>query len=89
MACYIIAYDLIAAQPSEYEGLYDALKAYRTWGKITETVWAIKTTESAKQVRDNLKQYLGPEDRLFVVRSGTEAAWSRVRCRNQWLKDHL
>jgi hypothetical protein len=88
MPCYIISYDL--RQPGrDYDPLYEAIKAYGTWAHINESVWAVVTTQTAVQVRDNLSQHAHPNDRLFVIRSGAEAAWSNPMCKNEWLKEHL
>lgn len=38
--CYIISYDL--CQPNKnYQDLYAALKSFPTWGRLTESTWAI------------------------------------------------
>lgn len=88
MTCYLVSYDL--HKPGrDYEALYDALKAYGTWARINESFWAIVTEQSAVQVRDNLTKHLDANDSLFVVKSGSEAAWRNVRCKNEWLKEHL
>ncbi len=88
MACYIISYDL--RKPGRnYEALYKAIKAYGTWGHINESLWAVVTQQTAVQIRDNLVQHLDSDDRLFVVKSGTEAAWRNTICKNEWLKEHL
>lgn len=88
MKTYIISYDL--TKPGRnYDELYAAIKAYGTWAHINQSVWAVKTNQTAVQVRDRLQQCLDSNDRLFVVRSGTEAAWDNVICRNEWLKEHL
>lgn len=67
------------------------LKAYRKFCPIHRHCWAIVTDESAKQIRDSVKALLAPKDRLFVVRSGTEAAWrnSYGPTNNEWLKKYL
>lgn len=85
--CYIISYDM--AGRDNYDDLYKAIKAYGTWARITESTWAVVTKNSARKIRDDLNQHLPEDSRLFVVRSGTEAAWFDVHCHNQWLKKHL
>ena len=85
--CYIISYDM--AEGGNYEALYDAIKAYGTWAHITESTWAVTTEESAKEIRDYLGECLPSGSRLFVVKSGVEAAWRNVICRNEWLKKNL
>lgn len=87
MRCYIIVYDLIKG--GNYLQLHNAIKAYGTWAKITESTWAIVTTESAQQIRDNLLKCMDRNDRLFVIKSGGEAAWLKVGCTNDWLQKYL
>lgn len=88
MACYIISYDL--RKPGRnYNALYEAIKAYGTWAKINESLWAIVTQQTAAQVREKLDQYIDANDRIFVVKSGVEAAWRNCICRNDWLKKNL
>lgn len=88
MACYIISYDL--RKPNrDYESLYAAIRSYGTWAQIHESVWAIVTESPATAVRDRLMLQMDTDDRLFVIKSGTEAAWRGVICRSEWLKEHL
>lgn len=88
MACYIVSYDL--RNPGRnYEDLYEYLKSYRKWAKLTESTWAIVTENSAVEVRDHLKYVLDENDRIFVIKSAGVAAWSNSICRNEWLKDNL
>lgn len=88
MTCYIVSYDL-RAQGRNYEQLYAALKNYPKWAMINESVWAIVTEKSAVDIRDNLTQYIDSNDRLFVIKSGVEAAWRNSKCKNEWLKENL
>ena len=89
MNVYIITYDLNRGTKNEYSKLIDAIKGYENWAKITESCWAIKTSFSAKYIRDDLKFYLDEQDRIYVGRLGKEAAWSNVMCTNDWLKKNL
>lgn len=88
MSTYIVSYDLI--KPGQnYNKLYDAIKSYGTWGRINESVWAVVTDKTAVQVREHLSQYIDSNDRIFVIKSGVEAAWRNSICKNEWLKEHL
>lgn len=88
MACYIVSYDL-CTPGHNYEQLYQALKSYTKWAKVNESVWAIVTDQTAEMVRNYLAGFLDVNDRIFVVRSGVEAAWRNPICRNQWLQENL
>jgi hypothetical protein len=85
--CYLISYDM--AEDGDYEALYDAIKGYGNWARITESFWAVVTEQSASQIRDALIEYLPDSSRLFVVKSGVQAAWRNVICKNAWLKKYL
>lgn len=87
MKTYLISYDM--AKGGDYDALYGAIKAYGTWAHITESLFAVKSASTAKEIRDNLAQHLPAGSRLIVVKSGTEGAWTNVICRNEWLKKHL
>jgi hypothetical protein len=87
MTCYIISYDL--RKQRNYDELYEAIKSYELWAHITESTWAVVTDKSAVQVRNHLNSSIDSDDRVFIVKSGTEAAWRNVICKSQWLKDNL
>ena len=89
MSCYIISYDLKDASDSDYETLIDAIKGHGAWAHVTESTWAVLSEDNQKQIRDRLGKLLPDGSRLFVIKSGTAAAWKNVLCRNQWLKDNL
>lgn len=83
--CYIITYQL-QKDPSE---IISAIKKYGTWAKIVDNTWAIVTEKSAKEVRDELTLSIDANERLFVVKSGVEAAWKNAACTNEWLKKNI
>ncbi len=87
--CYIVAFQ--TALPATRVRLVELLKSFGTFCPMTRNCWAIVTQQNAKEVRDFLATALGPRDRLFVVRSGTEAAWRNAfgPKNNEWLKKHL
>jgi len=87
MRCYIIAYDLRLYR--NYEALHNAIKSYGTWGKINESTWAIVTQQNSIQIRDYLLNFMDKDDRLFVIKSGAEAAWLNAMADNEWLKQQL
>lgn len=89
MATYIISYDLSNASDAQYESLYEKIKGYGTWAHITESTWAIVTEQKAVAVRDYLTENIPQGSRVFVVKSGVEAAWKNVICKNEWLKNNL
>jgi hypothetical protein len=87
MKCYIITYDL--RKTRNYEPLYNAIRSFGTWGKINESTWAIVTYQDSSQIRQYLLNFLDSDDRLFVIKSGGEAALQNVIADNQWLQQNL
>ena len=89
MPSYIVTFELkdSAVQP----GLWEALKSYSSYCPLNATSWAIMTDKKAIEIRDHLATKLGPDDRLFVIRSGSEGAWrnSYGKENDEWLKKNL
>lgn len=86
--CYIVLYDL--CQPNRnYSKLYEALKSFANWGKLTESAWAIVSNKSAVEICNYLNQYIDADDRLMVILSGKVAAWTKVLAGNEWLKANI
>ena len=86
--CYIISYDL--CQPGRnYEQLYQALRSFPNWGKMTESTWAIVSSKTCVEIRDFLCRYIDSNDRLVVISSGRSAAWTRLLANNEWLMENL
>lgn len=58
---------------------------------IHENAYAIRDTKSPVEIRDELTPFMTNEDRLFVIRTGTAAAWrnSYGEDNDNWLKKHL
>jgi hypothetical protein len=87
MTCYIISFDLV--KKGDYEELYKSIKSYKKWAHITESTWSIVTDNTAEQIVDDLKKFMDPEDILFVIKSGEEADWFNVFCKDEWLYHNL
>lgn len=83
--CYIIIYDLMAPGKN-YELLYNTIKSYGTWGKITESCWIIVTSLPATAIRDRLSLCIDRNDRLFVSRLAMPAAWRNTKADDVWVK---
>jgi len=63
--CYLISYDM--AEDGDYEELFSAIKRYKRWAHITESLWAVVTEQSAAQIRDALGAYFPEGSRLFAA----------------------
>ena len=73
----------------DYDSLYQALKRFERWGKLTESTGAIVSNLNHVQFSDHLMQYMDKNDRLVVVLSGQSAAWNRVIADNQWVRENI
>jgi hypothetical protein len=87
--CYIVAAELSSDEVRAK--VRKRLKAYGGYCPILHDCWAIMSDEPATAIRDDVKQDLDEGDRLFIIRSGTEAAWrSPYGPKNSdWLKKYL
>lgn len=87
MNTYIVSYDL--AEGGDYEALIESIKSYGTWAHITESTWAIVSSQSSTEVRDHIGTYINTGGRLIVIKSASVGAWRNVICSNEWLKKNL
>lgn len=88
MSSKIIEYDL--RQPGRnYDAVYNVLRGYSRWARITESTWFIKTDETCVQVRDKLLKLMDDNDRLFVGELSGTAAWHNTICEGNFLKENL
>ena len=88
MTSYIVTYDL-CGHDKDYSTLIENIKKYSCWAHITESTWFIKTSQSAKVIRDNLKKNMDENDRLFVAELTGVAAWHNVKCSSEYLRNNL
>ena len=92
MCSILVSYDLIGTDESssDYRRLIKHLKEdYNNWANVLYSAFVIKTTQSSKQVRDNLLRHTDDNDRLFVCELTGVAAWHNVICMNDWLMKNL
>jgi hypothetical protein len=90
MPTYIITYEI--NDKSRLDKFETELKAnFSSYCPIHNNAWAVVTEKPAKEIRDKLSTYITGSDRIFVIRSGTEAAWrnSYGEKHNEWLKKYL
>ncbi|WP_419877682.1 CRISPR-associated protein Cas2 [Brevibacillus centrosporus] len=89
MAVYLISYDL--DKPGQnYSKVHEAIKSYGSWAKVLESTWLIETTQTAGQVRDNILRSMDENDKLFVLRAGSEAGWYNLpEDVSRWIKEKL
>lgn len=89
MATYIVTFEV--NDSSRRKRVEEKLKEFGVYCPIHEYAWAIKTDKKATEVRDAILSVMNDADRIFVVRSGTVAAWRNIygNEHSEWLKKHL
>lgn len=89
MTCYVVTFEV--ASEATRQKVHAQLKSYGAYCPVHAACWAIVTDQSAVSVRDKVMTVLEASDRVFVVRSGTEAAWSGTYGaeNSEWLKKNL
>ena len=88
MSSKVIEYDL-CAPGRDYNELYNAIKQYGTWARLTESTWFVKTDDSCEKIRDDLLKAMDSNDRLFVGELTGVAAWHNLICSNDFLQKNL
>lgn len=88
MTCYIVTFETSALTRVK---VVAELMKFASYCPIHDNCWAVYTDSNATQIRDKFNYILGVSDRLFVIRSGTEAAWNSTygTANAEWLKKNL
>jgi 23S rRNA A1618 N6-methylase RlmF len=75
----------------DYQKLYDAIRAYKTFACVLESVWIIKTNDNPLDVVNNLSKHIDSNDYLFSSKISRDAAWTFNLPDNkqQWLNNNL
>lgn len=86
MPNYIVSYDLNGSTPSHAQ-MDNHIRQNTNWlfGRVLETVWYIRTEQSADEVYDHFDAILSNNDRLLVV-EGTQAVFRNLLIRSDALK---
>ncbi len=87
--CYIVSFEI--SNTATRLKFVESLKSFGTYCPINGSCWAIKTEKSAADVVNQLKGPVAATDKIFVVRSGTAAAWINALSsdHSEWLKKNL
>ena len=89
MTTYIVTFEV--DDDFRKNQLKEKLKQYSGYCPIHDNCWAIVSDQTPAQIRDYLSQDFSSSDRIFVIRSGTYAAWinSYGQKNSEWLKERL
>lgn len=86
---YIVSYDL--KNPGQnYEKLLALIKSYGKWARLGGSAYLVVSTQTAVQIRDNLKLALDSNDQLFVGTLTLPAAWAGMPDEvSNWIRNNL
>ncbi|WP_405226577.1 hypothetical protein [Dokdonia sp. Asnod1-B02] len=65
MAVYCISYDL---KSKNYNSIIEAIKSYGLWWHQSESTWFIQTTQTSREIIDNIRNFTSGNDKLIVIR---------------------
>lgn len=89
MRTYCISYDL--RKPGRnYDDLYTAIKGCGAWCHCLESIWLVRTTYSASQIRDLIWSTMDANDSIVVFQATAPGAWHGLSDQiSDWLKSNL
>ena len=89
MTTYIVTFEV--DDDFRKNQLKERLKQHSGYCPIHDNCWAVISDQTPAQIRDFLTEGLSPLDRVFVIRSGTYAAWNNPYGpkNSEWLKERL
>ena len=89
MNTYIISYDLIKPG-KDYADLIAHIKTH-TWAYPLKSVWLIKSSLTAEQVRNAARVHMDTNDKIVVIDvTGRAAAWANLpQDVSTWIQSHL
>lgn len=93
MNVYLISYDLSSSDSeAHYAPLIKFIKSHGTWAKPLLSVWLVKTSKSVPALRDELREFLLPSDKVLVI-DITNKSWATLVNLGpeviQWLKNNV
>lgn len=89
MTTYIVTFEV--NDITRKSKVYEKLKEFRYYCPIHENAWAIQTDKKSTDIRNSISMVMTGNDRIFVIRTGTEAAWLNAYSNEhtEWLKKYL
>ena len=89
MAVLLVAYDLHAEQTSEdYAGFMKVIKEY-PWARLSESSYAISTTDTPETVYGRLRKYTDSNDDLIIINLRRPMYGRHRQDVINWLEEHL
>lgn len=87
---YLLSYDL-RTPGRDYAKLYEAIKKLANgYSKPLESVWIIRSANSASDIRDELQKHVDSNDGLLVIEVLKHWATSSVaKVQTNWMHGHI
>lgn len=87
--CYIVIFQIPLLE--RRKALREALKVFDGYCPLATSAWAVTSTKTAPEIRDQLSSLLERGDRLYVLKSGGAGAWRNAMgdAHTDWLKKFL
>ena len=95
MNSFVITYDIVNEAKARYRGKLTALTqiieiTFPFRARPLDSVWIVRSAYSAMEVRDLLLRHLDGDDRLLVLQSARNAAWSGMDSdMSHWLRENV
>ena len=89
MGTYLITFEIRSGRLQEF---LQRLKKFGSYCPMNSDCWIIISPLSAVEILEDLENYTIPTtDKLFVLKTGSEAAWSGIydEAWHTWLKNNL
>ncbi|OFI38595.1 hypothetical protein BIU82_04560 [Arthrobacter sp. SW1] len=89
MAVHWVNYDLNKSG-QDYTKLIEYLKSHQSWAKPLKSSFFVKTTLTASQLRDGVKEHIDPNDDVVVMTANSSwATYGISKPVTDWLKVNL
>lgn len=77
MKFFYISYDLTTSKKN-YQILHEAIKAFEDWVHYQRSAWLIRSSLSAKQIHDHLRECISDNDYLSVIEVNLSSAFGWI-----------
>lgn len=87
MATYIVTYDL--NKEVHRPNIVGEVKKSTAWAKLSESSYALSTTETPQAVYKRFEKYIDGNDTLYVITLSKPYYGQGSKEVNEWLEKHL
>ena len=91
MKTYLVSYDLVGNETiTDYKKLIEMIKTSTYWAKPLKSVWLIKTTLSAAEIRNKLKTVTDNNDKILVIEiTNNWASYNLSKDVTDWMQEGM